>query len=52
MVDFYDVITNSPCIINRAMLDENNPLIYNSEGFDFNQIKTNEILLQDDFRSR
>ena len=52
MVDFYDIITNSPCIINRAMLDENNPLIYNSEGFDFNQIKTNEILLQDDFRSR
>lgn len=52
MVDFYDVITNSPCIINRAMLDENNPLIYNSEGFDFNQIKTREVLLQDDFRSR
>lgn len=35
-------------IVNRAMInDENNPLLFNSEGFTFNQIKQQEILLQD-----
>ena len=48
IVDFYDsVIDNSPVLIEKALVDKNNPLIFNSEGFDFNQIKKEEILLQD-----
>lgn len=50
--DHYENVINAPMIVNRAMLDENNPLLFNSEGFDFNQIKTREILLQDEYRSR
>lgn len=47
--DYKDVATNSPAIINRAMLGENNPLLFNTEGFSFNQIKKNEILLRDNY---
>ena len=48
IVDFYDsVIDNSPVLIEKALVNKNNPLIFNSEGFDFNQIKKEEILLQD-----
>lgn len=50
--DHYENVINAPMVVNRAMLDENNPLLFNSEGFDFNQIKTREILLQDEYRSR
>lgn len=52
LADHKDVAINSPAIINRAMLDENNPLLFNTEGFSFNQIKTREILLRDNFKSR
>ena len=47
--DHYENVINAPMIVNRAMLDENNPLLFNSEGFDFNQIKTREILLRDNY---
>lgn len=47
IVDFYNSVINAPMIINRAMLTTNNPLIYNPEGFSFNQIKKEEILLKD-----
>lgn len=47
IVDFYNSVINAPMIINRAMLTKNNPLIYNPEGFSFNQIKKEEILLKD-----
>lgn len=48
IADFYDAVTVAPMIINRGMVtSEANPLIFNSEGFSFNQIKQNEILLKD-----
>jgi len=48
IVDFYDNVVRAPSLINRAMIkDINSPLIFNSEGFSFNQIKQKEILLKD-----
>ena len=50
IADNYNNILDSPMLIHRAMSgDINNPLLYNSEGFNFNQIKKNEILLKDKF---
>lgn len=47
IVDNYDKVINAPCLINRAMIkDVNNPLLFNSEGFSFNQIKKEELLLK------
>lgn len=52
IADNYNNILDSPMLIHRAMSgDVNNPLLYNSEGFNFNQIKKNEILLKDKFRT-
>lgn len=48
MADFYDEIVNSPCYIEKATIDDlNNPLLYNSENFNVNQIKTSENLIKD-----
>ena len=50
LADYYDKIMNSPMTINRAIIeDTTNPLLYNSEGFSFNQIKKEEILLKDKY---
>lgn len=49
IVDNYDKIINAPAIINRATInDKSNPLLYNTEGFSFNQIKQKEFLLKAD----
>lgn len=48
VVDNYDKIINSPMIVDRAMIkDSSNPLLFNPEGFSFNQIKKREIPLTD-----
>lgn len=48
MVENYDDIVNSPMIIEKAMVNSvDNPFLYNNEGFSFNQIKKQEILLKD-----
>lgn len=48
IADYYNSIVTAPMIVNRAMIsNENNPLLFNSEGFTFNQIKKSETLLQD-----
>lgn len=48
VADFYDKIVNTPLLVERAMISsEDNPLLYNPEGFSFNQIKKQEILLKD-----
>ena len=53
MVDYYDNIVQAPIMIDRAMIaDENNPLLFNPEGFSFNQIKKQEYLLADGLRAR
>lgn len=49
IVDNYDKIINAPAVINRAMINnKENALLYNSEGFSFNQIKKNEYLIRAD----
>lgn len=47
LADYYNSVITSPMIIERAMLIKQNPLIFNPEGFTFNQIKKDEILLKD-----
>ena len=47
LADNYNDILNCPMIINRGMVNWNNPLIFNDEGFTFNQIKQSETLLTD-----
>ena len=48
MVDLYDLYKNSPMIVHKAWPKSDSPLIFNSEGFNFNQIKKDEILLTDE----
>ena len=52
LADKYDLITNAPMLIERAMVNNvNNPLLYNPEGFSFNQIKKEEYLIKDATKS-
>ncbi len=47
-VDLYSYWSTAPMILHRGWIkDGTNPLIFNSEGFNFNQIKKSERLLQD-----
>lgn len=45
VADYYDSVVNSPCFIEKGTLSHNDPLIFNSESMSFNEIKTDEILL-------
>lgn len=45
--DFYDDVIDSSAIIERARVPQDNKLIFNKENFSYNQIKKNEMLLQD-----
>ena len=47
IVDYYNIIINAPCFIEKASLSIDNPLIFNNENMTYNQIKTNEYLLKD-----
>ena len=48
IADYYSKVIESPILIDRAFINnKNNPLLYNPEGFSFNEIKKNEILLKD-----
>ena len=51
IADNYETVITSPCYIEKATVSESNPLIYNSEGTVFNQIKRSEYLLKDYTRS-
>ena len=48
MVDFYDLVVNAPIIMNKGWLNRNSALLFNPEGGSYNQIKKEEILLQDE----
>ena len=50
IADYYDEIISSPCYIEKATLQPNDPFIFNPEGNGFNQIKTSETLLKDQFK--
>lgn len=45
--DYYNSAVNAPCFIEKATLDNNNPLIFNQEDMTFNQIKKYEKFLKD-----
>ena len=47
VVDYYNIIIQSPMFIEKANLPYNSPLLFNNEDMTFNQIKTNEYLLKD-----
>lgn len=47
MADFYDKIVDAPTYIEKATLNDEDPLIYNSEQLNVNQIKTNQTLIKD-----
>lgn len=42
---------NAPVFVQKGKVSDNNPLILNSEGMNFNQIKVQEMLLKDKTRS-
>ena len=42
-----DLIVKSPCFIQKGHVSNDNPLIFNREDFDCNQIKKQECLLKD-----
>lgn len=48
VADNYSTIINAPCFIEKATLDQDDPMIYNSEDMTFNQIKTSETQLKDE----
>ena len=50
LADYYSQIIGSPCYIEKATLQPNDPFIFNPEGNGFNQIKTSETLLKDQFK--
>lgn len=50
LADYYNQIIGSPCYIEKATLQSNDPFIFNPEGNGFNQIKTSETLLKDQFK--
>lgn len=51
VVDFYSNIINAPCFIEKATLNNSDPMIFNSEDMTFNQIKTSETTLKDETES-
>lgn len=47
IADKYDEVLKAPTYIEKGLLAQNNPLIFNKEGVTFNQIKESEDLLID-----
>lgn len=48
IADNYNATLNSTCFIERAIVNDNNPLIYNSENINTNQQRKSAELLKDD----
>lgn len=47
LADFYEDIQMSVCFLEKGFVEENNPLIFNNENMQFNQIKKQEHLIKD-----
>ena len=47
VADNYNLIINAPCFVEKATLNNDDPMIFNSENMSFNQIKTDETPLKD-----
>lgn len=48
IADNYQEVISSPCFIEKAILPDNDPMIFNKENMTVNQIKTSEELLKDE----
>lgn len=48
IADWYDDVIKAPMFVEKALLQQSDPLIFNSEDMTFNQIKTSETLLKDE----
>lgn len=48
LADNYNAVLNAKSFISKAIIPDDNPLIYNHEPISVNQIKTKEIELKDD----
>lgn len=49
IADFYgDILEYSPCLIRKGYVPQNNPLVFNDEGVQYNKIKQDEILIKDE----
>lgn len=48
VADYQNLILNAPTFVEKATVSSNDPLLFNSEGMGFNQIKKQEILLKDE----
>lgn len=46
LADYYNNVIEAPMMVNRGMVNHTNPLVFNDEGFSFNEIKVEERLLQ------
>lgn len=47
IADNFNNLLDAPIFVQKGMLYDNDPFIFNSEGMSFNQIKKREILLKD-----
>lgn len=47
VADEYENVVNAPCFIEKATLDSADPMIFNKEDMTYNQIKTEQTLLQE-----
>lgn len=47
IADYYEIIIDSPSFIEKGFVPINNPLVYNKEDFNCNQIKVGENLISD-----
>lgn len=51
LVEHYDVITSSPCFIEKGWVPNTDSAIFNKENMTFNQIKKSEQILRDDSKT-
>lgn len=51
IADYQKTILSSDCMIDRGWVQPNNNLVFNSEGMTYNQIKKDEILLENDLKT-
>lgn len=52
VADYYEKILDSPCYVEKATLQPNDPFIFNKEGGGYNQIKKSETLLKDESKTK
>lgn len=51
IADYKNIIINAPCFIEKATVSNNDPAIFFNEDMTFNQIKTKEILLENNLKT-